>query len=150
LMPGGSIGTLTVNGNLTFQPGSFYAINLAPTQHSQTNVIGNATINGGSVVLDPQLGNYGTNKIAILTATGGVTGTFNPTLAYSSTLNLRGALLTYDANDVYLSFGAVTLASPASDRPMRKTSPMRSTISFWPAALCRRASRTSASSAALR
>mgnify|MGYP005811132747 CR=1 FL=1 len=103
LRPGGSIGTLTIDGDLTFNAGSSYTIDLSPTQHSQTNVIGTVTINGGSVVLTPQLGTYAANRIAILTSTGALTGAFSPTVTYSSSVSLNGASLSYDGHDVYLS-----------------------------------------------
>jgi uncharacterized protein with beta-barrel porin domain len=120
LMPGGSIGTLTINGNLVMSSGSFYATELSPTQHSQTNVIGTATLNGGTVVLTPQLGTYNAAKIAILTTSGSLTGTFSPTIAFSNSVNVNGAALSYDAHDVFLSTATnlqpvvVTLMQPAN------------------------------------
>jgi autotransporter-associated beta strand protein len=77
----GTPGTaMSVSGNLTFNPGSFFAITLSPTQHSSANVSGAVTINGGNVVLTPQLGINNGNKIAILTSAGPLSGTFNPVI----------------------------------------------------------------------
>jgi uncharacterized protein with beta-barrel porin domain len=80
LAPGGSIGTLTVSGALTFNPGSRYAVQIAPGagNNSATTVSGapgTVTINGGTVVVTPQVGHYA-NDYVIITAAGGRSGTF--------------------------------------------------------------------------
>jgi autotransporter-associated beta strand protein len=124
----GTPGTaMTVAGNLSFNSGSTFAIELMPTQDSHANVTGMATINGGTVQLTPQLGTYNSNKIALLTSTGALTGTFNPNLAYTNSVNLNGASLSYDSHHVYLSAATddalipppggnvvVTLAAPSN------------------------------------
>jgi hypothetical protein len=61
LAPGtpGGFGTLTIDGTLLFNAGSFYAINIAPGagNNSKTAVVGSATLGGnGTVVMTPQLG----------------------------------------------------------------------------------------------
>ena len=98
--------------------GSHYGLSqLSPTQHSQTNVTGSTTINGSAnVVLTPQLGTYSPQTITILTSSTGVTGTFNPTLAYTGSTTLSGAVLSYDTNDVFLTYGSSvnTLFLPSS------------------------------------
>ncbi|HEY1981067.1 MAG TPA: autotransporter domain-containing protein, partial [Xanthobacteraceae bacterium] len=111
LSPGGSIGTLTVNGSLVFNSGSTYGIALTPTAHSLTEVTGapgTVTINGGTVVVTPQLGTYGPSTFAILTSTGTLTGTFNPTIDFIGRETLNGATLTYNGNDVFLSYQQTT------------------------------------------
>ncbi|HEY2134680.1 MAG TPA: autotransporter domain-containing protein [Xanthobacteraceae bacterium] len=120
LAPGGSIGTLTINGSLVFLPGSSYAIELSPTQHSLTNVIGapgTVQINGGTVVVTPHLGSYGATTFAILTSTGILTASpgFNPVVVQNGSATLADPTLSYDAHDVFLSFGAgvSTLVLPA-------------------------------------
>jgi uncharacterized protein with beta-barrel porin domain len=80
LAPGtpGGLGTLTIVGNLAFNAGSFYAVQIAPGvgNYSKTAVIGTADIGGnGTVVVTPQLGKYDTSY-QILTATGGIIGSF--------------------------------------------------------------------------
>jgi uncharacterized protein with beta-barrel porin domain len=108
LAPGGSIGTLTISGSLVFLPGSFYGIALSPTQHSLTNVIGapgTVQISGGTVVLTPQLGTYGATTFAILTSTGTLSGAFNPTIVQNGSTTLINPTLSYDAHDVFLSYG---------------------------------------------
>ena len=46
LAPRKSIGTITVAGNLTFGPGSIYAVEVSPTAADRTNVIGTTTLAG--------------------------------------------------------------------------------------------------------
>ncbi len=108
LAPGGTIGTLTITGSLAFNAGSTYGIELSPTQHAMTLVNGApgtvSISNGAQVELAPHLGNYSATTVAILTSTGTVSGTFNPTVAYVGSTALNGATLSYDANDVYLSY----------------------------------------------
>ncbi len=118
LSPGGSVGTLTISGSLTFNAGSVFGIELSPTAHSQTNVTGvpgTVTINGGNVVLNPQLGTYSASTFAILTSTGTLTGTFNPVVGFAGTFTLPNATLSYDPNDVFLSYdkSVNTLTLPA-------------------------------------
>jgi uncharacterized protein with beta-barrel porin domain len=104
LMPGGSVGTFTVNGNLTFQPGSSYLVTLSPTQTSLTNVTGNVTINGGNVVLNAQGFIKPQTNVPILTSTGTLTGTFSPTVTLATgSLILIDPTLSFDAHDVFLS-----------------------------------------------
>lgn len=113
LFPGGTLGTLTISGgvnpgNLTFNPGSTYGIELTPTQHSMTVVKGlpgTVTINGGEVELTPHLGTYAASSFAILTSTGTLTGQFDPTITYTGSFHLNDATLSYDAHDVFLSYG---------------------------------------------
>lgn len=122
--PGGTIGTMTISGSLTFNSGSIYGIELSPTQHSETDVIGSpgtVTINGGNVVLTPHLGTYTPTTVPILTSTGMLTGTFNPTVTYSGSTTLNDATLSYDPHDVFLSYGSgggqppvVTLTLPGN------------------------------------
>src|SRR5207302_7408060 len=72
LAPGGSIGTLTISGSLTFN-GGFYAVQITPVSNSATAVNGGpgtATINDGIVVVIPQLGHYNATTYTIVTATG--------------------------------------------------------------------------------
>ena len=95
-------GTLTINGPLTFQPGSFYNVNIAPAQNSFTLVNGTTTINGGTVQVAAGAGTYANNtRYTILTSTAGVAGQFSPAVATNFAFLMP--TLTYDANDVYLS-----------------------------------------------
>ena len=45
-VPGNSIGTIAVAGNLSFAPGSFYVVEVSPTSSDRTVVNGTATLEG--------------------------------------------------------------------------------------------------------
>jgi outer membrane autotransporter protein len=102
LAPGGSIGTLNVTGNLSLATGSFYDIAVtAAGQNSKTVATGTATIAGGTVEVMEQPGTYPPSfKYTILTANGGVNGTFTNA---TSDFAFLTPVLSYDANDVFLT-----------------------------------------------
>src|SRR5262245_9675572 len=78
LMPGQSIGTLNVRGNLAFTTAATYLININATTASQTNVTGTATLNGATVQVVDDKDITKRHVYTLLTATGGVNGIFNP------------------------------------------------------------------------
>ena len=78
LVPGpvGTPGTMTVTGNLAFQSGAFYVVQVNPTTASTTNVSGTASLAGTvGAIFAP--GTYMVRSYPILTAAGGLTGTFD-------------------------------------------------------------------------
>lgn len=95
--PGNSIGTLNVNGNVSFAGGSFYALEIDKAGRSdRIAATGEGTLSGGTVRILPDQGTgYGENSpYLILTARNGVTGKFagtsggnfafvTPTLGYT-------------------------------------------------------------------
>ncbi|MGP4727589.1 autotransporter outer membrane beta-barrel domain-containing protein [Agrobacterium deltaense] len=100
--PGNSIGTLTVGGNLIFDPGSTYEVEVDPagTASDFISVAGTAFLNGASVTHVGMNGNYKPfSPYTILTATGGISGTFG---AVTSNYAFLAANLSYDLNNVYL------------------------------------------------
>ncbi len=109
LSPGvpGSIGTLSVNGEVVFQPGATYAVTITPTASSQTVITGAATLGGATVAVTPLLGTYLAHTYTILTASQaqnfGSTNTFNPTVDVTRSGLISDPTLSYDAHDVYLS-----------------------------------------------
>jgi fibronectin-binding autotransporter adhesin len=100
--PGNSIGTQTVNGNVTFATGSIFAIEAnAAGQADRVNATGTATLQGGTVAVNAAAGTYGNlTNYTILTAGGGVTGTF---AGATSNFAFLTPLLSYSANAVTLS-----------------------------------------------
>jgi outer membrane autotransporter protein len=113
--PGNSIGTLTVTGNMVQNAGSFYQVEAnAAGQSDRINVGGTATLNGGTVQVLAQPGNYrARTTYTILRASGGVTGTYS---GVTSNFAFLTPSLSYDANDVFLtlalagfSFGGRTI-----------------------------------------
>ena len=98
-------GTVTVNGSLSL--GGIYQVGLAGGSADKTVVNGTATLTGG-IVRAIQLGGGFVvgQSLVILTATGGLSGTF-------SSLNLSGSIkahLGYDANDAYIVVDQAALA----------------------------------------
>ncbi len=103
IAPGNSIGTLSVTGNLNFLLGSSYEVEANASGQSDKIVVGGtATIaNGSAVNVLAADGNYAINTTyTILTATGGVTGTFS---SVTSNLAFLTPSLTYGANAVTLN-----------------------------------------------
>jgi autotransporter-associated beta strand protein len=105
LGPGnGTPGTsLAFAGNLAFQSGAFYSIEVNPSTASFAAVMGAATLNGATVNASFFPGSYISKQYTILTASGGVSGTFASTLNnFNLPANAQDSL-SYDANHVYLN-----------------------------------------------
>jgi fibronectin-binding autotransporter adhesin len=102
MWPGGSIGTLTIQGNYTQNADGTLTIDTLPNgQASLLAVGGKATILGGSAVVLAQAGNWAPRtSYTILTAAGGVSGQF---ASASSSLLFLNPVLSYTANAVNLS-----------------------------------------------
>jgi outer membrane autotransporter protein len=107
--PGGTPGSMTVAGNLAFQSGALYLVQVNPSNASSANVTlgGSATL-AGTVQAAFASGTYASRTYTILRTAGGLAGTtfnaltttnlpagFTPSLSYSNTeviLNLTAAL----------------------------------------------------------
>lgn len=104
LAPGNSIGTIQVVGDVNFAPGSFYDVEVnASGQSDRTEATGAANLTGGTVRLsgEPESGGvYGLGSYWILSAAGGVNGTFDAVTFTTAPLFLDAAL-SYEANDIY-------------------------------------------------
>nr|WP_242488218.1 autotransporter domain-containing protein [Pseudomonas sp. TH34] len=103
LAPGNSatpVGTLNVNGNLTFAPGSTYQVQIPPgsSTSSLVNVSGTANL-AGSVVHLGENGNYAGSSIYTILTTNQLNGSFD---SVSSNLAFLTPSLVYDAHDVML------------------------------------------------
>ena len=104
--PGSS---MVVNGSLAFQSGAIYLVQLDPATASYASVTGAAQLSGATVAASFAAGGYVEKRYTILTASGGVSGSFSPVIASPSMPSNFHSSLSYDANDVYLdlilSFG---------------------------------------------
>src|SRR5262249_39900515 len=101
--PTGTPGSMTVNGNLAFQSGAIYVVQVNPAAASSANVsAGGAATLAGTVQAAFASGIYITRNNPILPAAGGLNGTtFNPL----TTSNLPAgftAALSYSATDAIL------------------------------------------------
>jgi uncharacterized protein with beta-barrel porin domain len=97
--PGSS---MTVSGSLAFQSGAFYLVQLNPTTSSLANVTGNATLGGATVNAMFANGTYVARQYTILTAGGGVSGTFGSVVNTNLPSGFKTAL-SYDAKDAFLN-----------------------------------------------
>ena len=99
----GTPGTsMTVAGNLAFQSGAIYLIQLNPATSSFANVTGTATLGGATVDAFWANGSYVSKKYTILTATGGVNGSFGPLVNTNLPANFSTSL-SQDANNAFLN-----------------------------------------------
>ncbi|CAI1111351.1 Extracellular serine protease precursor [Serratia quinivorans] len=127
--PGNSIGTLNVARNLSFEPGSRYAVEVAPNgQSDRIQSSGSATIGGGEVAVSLE---NSTNLLSqsevrsllgqqynILTAQQGISGRFD---SVAPNYLFLGTGLTYQPNQVTLNVGRndTSFASVAATRNER-------------------------------
>jgi fibronectin-binding autotransporter adhesin len=100
--PGNSIGTLNVSGNVSFASGSIYQVEVnAAGQSDRIVASGTATLSGGTVEVLAENGNYAAStSYTILTAAGGVTGSFS---TVTSNLAFLTPSLSYGGTDVVLT-----------------------------------------------
>jgi uncharacterized protein with beta-barrel porin domain len=105
--PGSS---MTVAGNLAFQSGALYLVQLDPAVSSFANVSGVAALNGTAAAIY-FAGNYISKKYTILSATGGVTGTFGSLTNTNVPANFTSTL-SYDANNAYLNLALNFVPNP--------------------------------------
>ena len=98
----GTPGTfMTVSGNLAFQSGALYLVQLNPTTASFANVTGTATLGGATVnAIFPAA--LVSKQYTILNAAGGVSGTFGSLVNTNLPANFTTSL-SYDANHAYLN-----------------------------------------------
>ncbi|WP_375415094.1 autotransporter domain-containing protein [uncultured Bradyrhizobium sp.] len=106
--PGSS---MTVAGNLAFQSGAMYLVALNPTSASSANVGGTASLNGTAAAVYLG-GNYVSRKYTILTAAGGVSGTFGSIVNANVPANFTSTL-SYDANNAYIDLALNFVPTPA-------------------------------------
>ncbi|WP_158244351.1 autotransporter domain-containing protein [Trinickia dabaoshanensis] len=111
VMPGGSIGTLTVSGNYTQAGNATLAIEVSPTQASQLKVGGSAAL-AGTLAITYAPGTYSAKTYTLVSASG-ISGKFaSVTTTGASNLGALTPSLNYDANAVDL---ALNVASTPAD-----------------------------------
>src|SRR5262249_38294119 len=115
LVPGNSPGTMTVAGNLALQSGAFYVVQVNPTTASTTNVSGSASLAGTvGAIFAP--GTYLTRSYTILTAAGGVTGTFDAGATRGLPADFQPSV-SYTGNTVVLTLTALLVPGPTPPTP---------------------------------
>jgi len=106
--PGTSPGTITVQGNLAFQSGALYLVQVNPSTASSTNVTSGGTASlAGTVQAAFASGSYASRAYTILSAAGGLNGTTFNTLTTSNLPAGFTASLSYTATDAILNLTAI-------------------------------------------
>ena len=102
IAPGNSIGTLNVVGAYVQNANSVYRVEIAPGgQGDRIAIAGTASLNGGTVsVLPTTTAGFQNTTYTILSATGGVSGTF---AGVTTDFAFLRPYLAYDPNNVYLT-----------------------------------------------
>jgi autotransporter-associated beta strand protein len=105
LAPGnGSAGTvLSISGSLAFASGAFYLVQVNPSVAASTTVTGTADLGGATVKAVFAPGSYVSKTYTILSAAGGVSGTFASGIVNTGLPSNVHSSLSYDANNVYLN-----------------------------------------------
>ncbi len=105
-------GTLTARGSLVMQGAATYLVQVSPAAQSLTTVSGTASLNGMLAInATPGSGYAFGTKYTVLSAAGGINGTFVNTTATSGPVT---ATVSYDAHDVFLTFSQAFLTMPVS------------------------------------
>lgn len=91
-----------IAGNLAFQSSAFYTVAVTPGTSTFANVTGTATLGGATAFVVYADGAYVQKTYKILTATGGISGTFSPSVSTYNAPSNYSSTLSYDANNVYL------------------------------------------------
>jgi autotransporter-associated beta strand protein len=120
LSPGsdGAIGTLTVTGTATLGAGSQYIADIGASGTSDRLVAARAVLQGGTLTLRPvgRLPRFG-DAYTVISTSGGVTGTFGSTTAFSAILYPEAS---YTANQVNVRVAARPYASVVAATPVQR------------------------------
>ena len=113
LAPGNGIAGSSMNfsGALMFQSAATFMVQLNPSTASFANVTGAASL-GGTVNANFAAGGYVSKQYTILKATGGVNGSFNPTVVSTNLPSNFHTSLSYDGHDAFLNL-ALNFVVPA-------------------------------------
>lgn len=112
IMPGGTLapgnaanpaGILTITGNLAFQSAAVYRVNIGSSTAAFANVTGSATLGGATVNAVFSNTSYVNKLYSILTANGGVSGTFASGVVNTNLPAGFQTSLSYDATHAYLN-----------------------------------------------
>jgi len=99
----GTAGTsMTIGGNLAFLSGALYLIQINPATSSFANISGTAALGGATVAANYANGSYVSKTYTILTAAGGVNGTFGANVSTNLPANFTPSL-SYDSTHAYLN-----------------------------------------------
>jgi YVTN family beta-propeller protein/autotransporter-associated beta strand protein len=103
----------SIIGNLALQSGAIYQVQLNPSTASYANITGSATLGGATVNAVFAAGSYVEKRYTILSANGGISGTFASAVANSNLPTNFKTDLGYDADNVYLNL-SLAFVPPSS------------------------------------
>ena len=131
-MPGsGTPGSsMTVSGSLAFQSGAQYLVQINPATASFATVTGSATLSGATVNAIFANGSYVAKKYTILTAAGGVNGTFGTLVNTNLAPNFNSSL-SYDANDAFLNLTLSFIPPPNSGLNQNQQNVANAIVGFF-------------------
>jgi len=117
--------TTNVTGNVTFNSGSIFLVQVSGTSSDRLIASGNVTIQPGATLDVVPLGSFSGSSTPFLTAGGALTGTF-------TTVNLNGVATTivYDATSASFGGGGVLLAASPSALNAQALSTQESNLLF--------------------
>jgi len=133
LSPGNSIGTLTVDGDLTLKPGSALEIEIASNGASdRVDVTGTATVSGSNVsvtTIDPETSYQNGQLYHILTADGGISGEFAGVVSNSAFLDMSLVYGNIAADlKICLKTGCPTTVDPETPEPEQPSPALFTTV----------------------
>ncbi|UZE51073.1 hypothetical protein ONR75_10900 [Rhodopseudomonas sp. P2A-2r] len=99
---GTAASSMTVTGNLTLTSTAQYLVQVDPATASFANITGTATLGGATVSVTYANGSYVARQYTILSAAGGVVGTFGTQVNTNLPANFTSSLVT-DATHAYLN-----------------------------------------------
>jgi autotransporter-associated beta strand protein len=102
-------GTLKINGALTMASGSNYLVNVSSTSAPSLSVAGTGALDGTLSVRSSDGGYLLGQKVTVLTAAGGISGSFAVAPIQSTGAQFASAV-SYDANNVYLQINLAKLS----------------------------------------
>jgi len=105
------IGTLTVNGNVVFEPNSIYSVQISNSTSDRLEVNGNVLIDGGTVRVDSQGTIIGVHDYEIIAANV-VSGEFDVLDTALLDFTVTDANLGYDESSVWLHLVAANFNDP--------------------------------------
>jgi outer membrane autotransporter protein len=126
--PQNAPGSIAVAGNLAFQSGALYVVQVNPATASTTNVSGTASL-AGTVQANFSAGSFVERSYAILTAAGGRAGTFDAL----TTVGLPAAFqasLSYTGNTAVLNLTAQLVPPPNPPTPPGPPFPASPPVTF--------------------
>jgi uncharacterized protein with beta-barrel porin domain len=127
----GTPGTfMTVSGNLAFASGALYLVQLNPSTASFASVSGTATLGNATVNAIYANGSYVAKTYTILTAAGGVSGTFGSLVNTNLPANFKTSL-SYDAHDAFLNLTLSFVPPPNSGLNQNQQNVANAIIGFF-------------------